>query len=331
MPHSESLLDLAKRGIVQTIEQSFAGKTDESIFVLYDEESPLSRLLLQAYRELFPNAAYREVVSTDGGRIRAQIRSRAPGDLVVLIQSQNFRLDAFRIRMELFSLGLETIEYVHVARMKEAEERTYLEALAVSPTSLQEKSDRIVAALNVAPSILVKHDKNELVFQGPFEEPKRNVGDYRGMPNKGGTFPIGEVFTELKDLRLANGRCSVFAFADQDYKVQFFNPPFQIEINDGRVELTGEEPELFKNVYELVKATERPIIREIGFGLNEAISQKSPVSDVTAFERQAGLHLSMGEKHTVYKKPEIDRSVGRYHVDLFIAMDELWIGDAKLV
>lgn len=34
-----------------------------------------------------------------------------------------------------------------------------------------------------------------------------------------------------------------------------------------------------------------------------AMSKNKPVNDMTAFERQAGLHLSLGKKHNVFKKP----------------------------
>jgi hypothetical protein len=36
---------------------------------------------------------------------------------VVLVQSTSFRMDAYRIRIELFKRGLKVIEHVHLSRM----------------------------------------------------------------------------------------------------------------------------------------------------------------------------------------------------------------------
>ena len=52
-------------------------------------------------------------------------------------------------------------------------------------------------------------------------------------------------------------------------------------------------------------------------GLNRAITREHHVNDITAFERILGMHLSMGEKHSVYKKEGIITHKARFHVDLF--------------
>jgi len=48
-------------------------------------------------------------------------------------------------------------------------------------------------------------------------------------------------------------------------------------------------------------------IREFGMGLNTAMSIDRPVSSIVAFERQAGFHVSIGDKHTVFSKPGISK------------------------
>jgi len=64
-------------------------------------------------------------------------------------------------------------------------------------------------------------------------------------------------------------------------------------------------------------------MREIGFGLNRAITRENYIKDITAFERILGLHISLGEKHTVYKKEGIRAKKTRYHVDLFLDVDSV--------
>ena len=47
----------------------------------------------------------------------ATFATLSASDLVVLIQSTSFRLDAFRIRVELFKQSLKVIEHPHLSRM----------------------------------------------------------------------------------------------------------------------------------------------------------------------------------------------------------------------
>ena len=73
----------------------------------------------------------------------------------------------------------------------------------------------------------------------------------------------------------------------------------------------------------MVKEVERPLIREIGFGLNRAITKERYLEDITAFERILGMHLSFGEKHGTYKKEGIPVQKSKYHIDLFPVVDEV--------
>jgi aminopeptidase len=72
--------------------------------VVYDARTPLARALLAGYRRNLPDAAFVDFDSVTPDAVLAAFRSMAAHDLVVLIQSTNFRLDGFRIRVELFKL-----------------------------------------------------------------------------------------------------------------------------------------------------------------------------------------------------------------------------------
>jgi hypothetical protein len=162
-----------------------------------------------------------------------------------------------------------------------------------------------------------------LTVRGGLENPKLNIGDYTGMENVGGTFPIGEVFTEGKDFAQMNGSAMIYAFAGGDFCVNM-HEPFRIDIEGGIV--TGwadNAPKGFTDIVEAIRLYERPLIREIGFGLNRAITKERYLQDITAFERILGLHLSMGEKHSVYKKEGIPTHKTKFHVDLFPVVDEV--------
>jgi aminopeptidase len=100
--------------------------------------------------------------------------------------------------------------------------------------------------------------------------------------------------------------------------------PFRIDITNGIVTGWDENaPEGFVKIVEAIRLYERPLIREIGFGLNRAITKDRYLQDITAFERILGMHLSMGEKHSVYKKEGIPTHKTKFHVDLFPVVEHV--------
>ena len=68
-------------------------------------------------------------------------------------------------------------------------------------------------------------------------------------------------------------------------------------------------------------------MREFCLGINPAMDKYRMINDVTAFERQTGLHLSLGAKHGLYPKPGLSRKKGRYHVDIFIDAEKIFVDD----
>jgi hypothetical protein len=69
------------------------------------------------------------------------------------------------------------------------------------------------------------------------------------------------------------------------------------------------------------------MMRELGFWLNPAITNKTPLNDVNAFERKAGFHISMGKKHWIFRK-KLHRKVNqRFHIDVFPDVKEIFFDD----
>jgi hypothetical protein len=85
--------------------------------VVFDTRTALARALVAAYRANLPAAMFIDFDTVAPDDVLATFRTLAPQDLVVLVQSTNFRLDGFRLRVELFKLGLKVIEHVHLSRM----------------------------------------------------------------------------------------------------------------------------------------------------------------------------------------------------------------------
>lgn len=285
--------------------------------VVYDDENELTRIITSAYRVVLPDAHFVDFNAHTKEEIIALFDALHPRDLVVLIQSTDFRLNEFRIRIQLFQRKLKVIDHLHLYRNTPDSWETYINALAYDPTWYRGTGKKLKEVLEHTETLKICSDQTELVVTGGLEVPKLNIGDYTGMENIGGTFPIGEVFTEARDLRCMNGSLMVYAFADADYHTAMYEP-FKININDGIVtSWDTSAPASFSNIVAQVLTNERALIREIGFGLNRAITREHYLKDITAFERILGLHFSLGEKHTVYKKQGITADKTRYHVDLF--------------
>ncbi len=70
-------------------------------------------------------------------------------------------------------------------------------------------------------------------------------------------------------------------------------------------------------------------IRELGFGLNRALTREKRVTDIGTYERMCGVHLSLGAKHLQYKKPEFPKKQG-FHVDVFIDTQRVEIDGATV-
>ncbi len=324
-----NLVSIAAGHIRDILAGAIKRAPSERVVVIYDLQSGLSKIMADAYREAIPDGRFIDFAETDAASILKLIDELSPGDVFVLVQSNSFRLNEFRIRIELFKRKLKCIEHVHLNRMAEDQYATWVDALAFDQNYLQTKGHGLKAVLDQASMVKIIGKDSELVWEGGMEEAKLNIGDYTGMENIGGTYPIGEVFTEARDLSKVNGSFRIYAFAGDDFNVRFFEP-FLVTVVDG-ILIPGEDaPEEFKKIMDLIRAEERVLVRELGVGMNRAISRKTPVNDITAFERVLGLHMSIGEKHGVYKKPGLIPTKTRYHVDVFPAFERLEI-DGKVV
>jgi aminopeptidase len=72
------------------------------------------------------------------------------------------------------------------------------------------------------------------------------------------------------------------------------------------------------------------MVRELGFGLNNAISNTTPLSDINFHERKTGIHLSLGKKHGIYGKKLPKTEVQRFHIDVFIALRAVYVDDKRV-
>ncbi len=292
----------------------------QAALVVWDGQCDLAMALTQAYRRCLPDATFLDFDNVQPTDVYAAFDRLSPGDLVVLIQSTSFRLDAFRLRVELFKRDLKVIEHPHLSRMPGNEALIYIESLAYDPGYYRGVGNALKARIDGAHTCIVDSGGEQLIFSAGLEPAKLNVGDYSQMRNVGGQFPIGEVFTESKDLEAVNGRVRISIFGDTTFSVNKPEKPITLVVNKGRiVEAIDSTPE-FDRVLASIREHEGEVwLRELGLGLNRSFSEQRTVSDIGTFERMCGVHLSLGAKHGSYNKPEIKKSAAKFHVDVFAA------------
>ncbi|MDD4929864.1 MAG: hypothetical protein PHP85_11355 [Gallionella sp.] len=326
---TDTALDAAEKNVHDIL--TLAIRHTQSAIVVFDEQCPLAMALTRAYRRCLPDATFINFDLVEPVAILAEFGRLVSGDLVVLIQSTSFRLDAFRLRVELFKRQLKVIEHPHLSRMPGAEGLLYIESLAYDPVYVRGVGRALKARIDRAEVGVIASGGERLVFSSGFEAARLNVGDYSQMNNVGGQFPIGEVFTESKDLEALNGRVRLSSFGDTDFLVNIPESPMTLEISRGRVAGVVDSTPEFDRVLEQIRADEGDVwVRELGLGLNRAFTQQRIVSDIGTYERMCGIHLSLGAKHGSYNKPQIRKAAAKYHVDVF-AMTELFTLDDEVI
>ena len=313
-----SLLETARRNIHDTVTIALGHTPDQQAVIVYDNATGLSKLLAEAYHRVLPDALFLNFDTSAPDDILKRIDALATGDLVVLIQSTSFRFTKFRIRIELFERRLKVIEHPHLGRIRSEEYPTYIDSLAYDPSYYRSVGPRLRERIASAARLKIIGKDAELYYNSPFLDPKPNIGFYEGMKNIGGQFPIGEIFTEPRDVTKTNGTVRLFAFGGPDFSVRVPDKPFTAIIQEGHLVSSPDAPKAFLSVLDDIRSKEEVVwVRELGFGLNRALTRERRVSDIGTYERMLGLHLSLGSKHLQYKKAGFPKRQG-FHVDVFI-------------
>ena len=324
-------IDTAAAHLREVLAIPFEHGPGKQALVVYDGRTALARALVEAYRRNLPDARFVDFDAVTPAQVLDLFQTLAPQDLVVLVQSTNFRLDGFRLRVELFKLGLKVIEHVHLSRMPGVQGEHYIEALAYDPLYFRGVGHALKARIDRAGRGEVHGGGEVLLFDSSFESAKLNVGDYRTMANAGGQFPIGEVFTEARDLEAVSGRAQVHVFGDTAYLVNRPEAPVTLIVERGRVVGTENATPAFQEVLDIIRRDEGEVwVRELGFGMNRAFTRERRVDDIGTYERMCGIHLSLGAKHGVYSKPGFKRKDARYHIDVFAVTDAVYLDDERV-
>jgi len=319
---------VAFQNVLDTLTIAMDHDGSHAALILADDRSELSRLLLEAYREGLPGA--RVVVFDEASLdvVREALDALGPKDLAVLIQSTVFKIPDLRIRVELYRRDVKVIEHSNLSRMEGVEIEHFFDALAYDPAYYRTVGHALKANMDVALSAVVESEGETLRFDSPLEVSKVNIGHFEGLKNFGSQFPIGEVFSEARDLERVSGRTKIYAFTDTKMRLNVPDQPITLVVERGRVVEAIDSTSDFDLVLAAIRKDEGDVwIRELGFGMNRAFSRERRVTDVAAFERVCGVHLSLGARHGVYKKPQFNHRETRYHVDSFVVTDRVLLDE----
>ncbi|MEI7510856.1 MAG: hypothetical protein WCJ84_01720 [Candidatus Peregrinibacteria bacterium] len=302
------------------------GVADEPQILIFDRQSPLSNLLANAYVQNMPKAEIINFDEWDPQEITQKLLVLPAGATVILVQSRDFRLDDFRIRLKLFNNGVGCLEHTHLQYFYPEQYETYADALVFRGEYYKNLGIRLAEKIeNSLETKIFSRDGSVLSF-GKMEKCQVNHGLFSEQKNRGGGAICGEVFSEALDFSTVNGEMMVSCYPDKDLRIVVCKP-FRVRIEKSMLHCDDPLcPQDFReNILERITREEEGevMVREAGFGLNPAISIKTPLADVNAFERMAGFHLSLGKKHNIYRQKIHKKIVQRYHIDIFADLERI--------
>lgn len=314
---------------LDVLKEEYNGK---KVVLVYDLDSKLSRELSKAYinnLEFIENSDVIDFNEINKEELKELLLGLEEKSCVILVQSTNFRLDDFRIRMNLHNRWIWCLEHNHLWYIKDNQVETYADAIEYNTPNYIRLWWELKKLVDNAETIkVICNDWSTFNISGWFEDMKQNSGDYT-WKKRGGTFPVWENFTESKNFDLVNWEVSIYAIPDETFQVEF-HKPFKIKIEKSRIIWDNSAyPESFKNIMEKIKQSEdnEVMVRELWFGFNEWITREKPLSDINAFERICWFHMSIWKKHQIYRK-KIHKSIPqRYHIDIFPDIEEIWVDD----
>ncbi|MCP4522674.1 MAG: hypothetical protein GY828_00480 [Candidatus Gracilibacteria bacterium] len=306
--------------------------SESPVVLIYDTDSRLSTAIAEGYKYQIQKLSRGECIyinEIEKDTLIEKLKNLPEFSTVILVQSTNFRLEDFRIRMTLQKQGVGCLEHNHLSYIKETEFDTYIDSIAYRGKEYTRLSGKLKdIADNAQTAKFICSDGSCLNISGGFEDMKQNIGNY-SPEKRGSTLPLGENFSEAFDFDKVNGELSITCYPDSNFNIHFCEP-FTIHIKNSLIECHDEKcPKIFREFLDKIAGNEGGIVylRELGFGLNPAISNSNPLNDVNAFERKAGFHFSMGKKHGIYRKKFHRKEIQRYHIDVFPDIQSIYFDD----
>jgi len=305
------------------------------VVLVYDMESPLSTEISKWYISNLKNNKNAEIIDFSTANkedLKAKLLSLQENSTVVLVQSTNFMLDDFRIRLNLNNALVWCLEHRHLAYIYDNEIENYADSIAYNTPLYEELWAKLKNLSDNSKSMtFVCKDGSTLRVEWWFEDMKLNTWNYEWR-NRGWNFPIWENFTEACDFSKVNWELTIYAFPDEKLQVEFCEP-FKIKIIESII--TCDDPKCppnFRKILDFIALSENNevMFRELWFGLNPWITREKPIADVNSYERISWFHISLWKKHQIYRAKMHKSVVQRYHIDIFPDIKDIYI-DEQLI
>ncbi len=303
---------------------------DTFVLLVYDTKCLLTRMLREVYSRVIEGFAHEEIdfytIAEDV--FISKLEGLPAHSLVILVESGSFRTTKHRLRRDLVGWGHDVIEHTRLDHNKDSEIGNYIGALRYDTPYYVTMCTKINGLLQQKAMIVLDSGNGlRLTVDSEYEKPILNTGNFSDVAVKSGGFPIGEIFTEAKDLAAMSGDVVVFGFPGMDHLTHFVEP-FVVRIEKGKL-VSHMGPAGFQEMISMIQQDEPGDvqIREIGFGLNRGLGFDKRITEPTGFERFAGMHFSLGLKHDMYRKKMSRKIFQKYHVDIFCLVSRVTIGD----
>ena len=332
---NDKLLKATKNILEKNLNIKESPYSDNEILLVYDLESPLSKLVADAYIKNLDNidSEIIDINTVNKEELIKRLWALKEHSTVILVQSTNFRLDNFRIRLQLHNNGVWCLEHNHLLYMKGDEYETYADAISYMTPYYDEISNKLKdLADNAEEMKFICHNWSVMTIKGWFDNMKQNTWNYE-WKKRWGTLPIWENFNEATDFDSVNWELSILIYPWMDFQINKADKPFTIKINKSFITCNDKNaPKEFIELLDLIKASEdnEVMLRELWFGLNPNITNEKQLADVNFFERKEWFHVSIWKKHQIYRKKIHKSVVQRYHIDIFPDIKEIYVGDKKI-
>lgn len=305
---------------------------DFPVILVYDFESPVSTEVSKWYIANLKDNKNAEIIdfsTANKEELKTKLLSLVENSTVILVQSTNFMLDDFRIRLNLNNAWVWCLEHRHLAYIYDSQIENYADAISYNTPFYEELWARLKELSDIAKTMtFICNDGSTLKIEGGFEDMKQNTWNYE-WKNRWWNFPIWENFTEAHDFSKVNWELTVYAFPDDKLQVEFVKP-FKIKIEKSMVTCDDPNcPVTFRKILDFIAESENGevMFRELWFWLNTWITREKTIADVNAYERIAWFHLSLWKKHQIYRAKMHKSVVQRYHIDIFPDIKQIFIDD----
>lgn len=114
---------------LQILEEPYS---NNPVVLVYDTESLLATELANGYKKNLKNIEKSEVINIadiDKKLLQEKLLALPQDSTVVLVQSTNFRIDDFRIRLNLHNAGVGCLEHPHLSYMPHDQIENYADSI----------------------------------------------------------------------------------------------------------------------------------------------------------------------------------------------------------